>query len=126
MSGRRWRQIDLGVWKEVEADGPWCVEGGGGRCLGGGGGRLTLVCGRRWRQIDLGVWKEVEAGVWEEVKAGAIVSDYASVASPNLTVFFCFLDVLTQLIVIKQVVFVLQLCNVQTVVIIPLFHYCLL
>ena len=53
MSGRRWRQIDLGVWKEVEAGEPWC--------LGGDGGRLTLVCGRRWRQVNLGVWEEVEA-----------------------------------------------------------------
>ena len=97
MSGRRWRPWDFGVWEEVEADGPWCVEGGGGRCLGGGGGRGPLC-----------------------------LRAYASVASPNLTVFFCFLDVLTQLIVIRQVVFVLQLCNVQNVVIIPLFHYCLL
>ena len=53
MSGRRWRQIDLGVWEEVEADLTWC--------LGGDGGRWTLVSGRRWRQIDLGVWEEVEA-----------------------------------------------------------------
>ena len=53
MSVRRWRQIDLGVWEEVEADGPWC--------LGGDGGRWTLISGRRWRQMDLGVWEEVEA-----------------------------------------------------------------
>ena len=50
---RRWRQIDLGVCEEVEADRPWC--------LGGGGGRLTLVSVRRWRQIDLGICEEVEA-----------------------------------------------------------------
>ena len=43
VSGRRWRQIDLGVWEEMEADLTWC--------LGGDGGRFNLVSGRRWRQI---------------------------------------------------------------------------